>query len=635
MSGNEGASEELLKYNSPMRVAGAAGAWQKASLQVPRAEQPLMALPELSKGYFCEREDRTPVPPPRRKRPSAGGTAPRPGTAHPVRAPPPRPPAATPAPPAAAAATSVSSKQLLSPPKPRPVNTSTVSLPEWRDLQRPDEEEDDSTGMTPRRPASASPRPTLLRPPSVSSVSDATLERVGTYLRRCRSFGNMSSSGLVDKLSSIDADSDSDVDPWEGVDDFEHTCGPLRGSPPHTPRSRVDRRKISAPGPTRKVSETEGRKRKSGVASTAPVSTSTPNTFASAPDEEISTGRFFISSAEDDWFNRDYHRAPAAPPKEPEGEISEVKKELQSIIYNYNRTKKISTSSMNEVLPTQPVRVPKRKKISVASITPPPSPMSSDVEEDAVPESAVINGEEGGDATAHSTLLRLLRECQSIEGALEDMTQESDMPSVHHALRKLSKNNHHLKEREIHSQVTQSHDSGLDVRGTLDRATPSETNSITAPPPAKNADSGVDEDEGQASRTTMVIASVEKLPGSETVSTGMEATSVKRRHPDATVAARLDDDAGSSSGRSSMTPSLSELEAALSDMLEKSAADEDDRASPLPAEQVHVVSTSATAATLVDESAAAKKDVAEVVTTTGSMLIPKISVTSASSPSVH
>ncbi|XP_066991651.2 uncharacterized protein [Anabrus simplex] len=581
-------------------VIKTSGAWQEVTLEVPEQE-PL---------------SRAPVPPPRKKRQLHRKM----GMSRP---PPPEPPA-----------TSPDSLQVLQ--KPRPKNVSSVSLPNYSELT-PNKSKQKKNFLSP-----GSARKT----PSTSSISDATVERVEKYMRRCRSFGSMREQ-LAEKLSSLDASSDSD-DSWAGLDDWD--LGVIEHET-HTNDSPIL--------PTSKLNKRPERK-----STTVPPTVTEPIKANQNPPSQTPQPITNIPS-EDDWFGNncwpgplqngvkstderdvDIHPEEKINGVKEDANIKDVKRELQSIIYDFNRAKKISTSSM-EVLPTQPVRTVK-KKISVASVTPPPSPELSDAENDSenakVIASMVMNKTGEVDETTHSTLLRLLRECQNIEGALEQLglqdlaLEDSEIPGVHCSVRKTQGISGHRKlnteERSSIANVCKSVDSGLDLHSTAEEKLESHKedfqSKFSLSPSsdtlngAKSIDSGLNDLEEHASpnktsvqrefdSSTKSTTEDVKDPVAHTINTqnlalkDLEEHLARKTSEEAKTAPMNEeteslssdflrkpktiDQSGGSSGRSSMTPSLSELEAALSDMLEKST-EEDDSSLPITCSNSTITSPS-------------------------------------------
>lgn len=539
----DGADRERPGVSTPL-----SSQWQEVTLHVPQT---------------------APVPPPRKKRQlhqKMGMT----------RSAPPEPPNRT---------------NSLSPPRHK--NISSVSLPNYDELSPEKLKRVSSKNLL-------SPYDSNSRAPSMSSVSEETVERVENYMRRCRSFGSMPEQ-LADRISNLDH-SDSE-DSWAGLDDWdlgviEH-CTHHGESPPVSPRSKLHQRPPRSSKQSSRVN-------------------------SDAATKEDTTQQLPFLANEDDWFGLQKTPPPTTrqrlgdiPAEQRNGEVpvnqqnggvrteqqngakqetelNEVKKELQSIIFDFNRSKKMSTSSM-EVLPTQPIISVKRKKISVASVTPPPSPEASDVDDNSdkskLIASMVMNSEGTVDKTTHSTLLRILRDCQNIEGALEELGLEDlEVPGVHCSLQNSTGHfTSHKPDKQVAQHVTQSVDSGLDIHSSIHHMDDKSESTSTPTTSASNEvtehtatnkpeiNNVVSETKVEDCSSNTIVP--QPLINLQNIECGLEFKIDEKVKPETTSAdgkdEKLNVDDGCSSGRSSMTPSLSELEAALSDMLEKSTDDDE------------------------------------------------------------
>ncbi|XP_049785480.1 uncharacterized protein LOC126188074 [Schistocerca cancellata] len=362
-------SVPLPAVHTPRRLNGGgavtASGWQSADLEVPAQRQ------QDTTSEDCESIGPTPVPPPRKKR-RARSSAATAGAAARV--------AAAQAEAAAAAAAGVAGPPKAQRLQQRSVSTivpptirtddgdirvqklSTVSLPDYQQLDQAKLKAVDRNHLSPGTGSGVAS--------SLSSISEATVERLETYLRRCRSFGSVNAEELVEQLaarsrshspshspaSSSDEDSD---DSWEmgGVD---NPVRPGEG-PPLSPTHRLS-----------------GKRRRLGVA----------------------LPRGSLPSEEQPWFHsqREPREASDSPsaffadndrrPEESDTEsgLREVRKELQSIVYDFNvyGSKESKSRTDLEILPTKPITQERKKKISIKSITPPPSPELTDHEEEPI-----------------------------------------------------------------------------------------------------------------------------------------------------------------------------------------------------------------------------------------------------------
>lgn len=152
-------------------------------------------------------------------------------------------------------------------------NVSTVSLPNYNELVKPVgkvssdvENSDDKTGnqsgglKPPRRNSSAISLPGEGSNSIITSLSEATIHRLETYMKRCRSFGSLKPQQLIEKLEEFKKSNRSaseSSDSWSGLDDWDlgviEYCEPETTSiPPLLPKSTLPPKQ-----PERKVGKQE------------------------------------------------------------------------------------------------------------------------------------------------------------------------------------------------------------------------------------------------------------------------------------------------------------------------------------------------------------------------------------------
>lgn len=154
--------------------------------------------------------------------------------------------------------------------KPKVVkNISAVSLPNYNDLVKPtgrreaghaDDKIHTTVGESkppPRRNQSTISLPGEGSKPILSTLSEATIHRLETYMKRCRSFGSLKPQQLLEKLEEFkrnNSRSESESsDSWSGLDDWDlgviEYCDPEMNAPPLTPKSTLPpRNKIFSVG---------------------------------------------------------------------------------------------------------------------------------------------------------------------------------------------------------------------------------------------------------------------------------------------------------------------------------------------------------------------------------------------------
>ncbi|KAL0280294.1 UNVERIFIED_CONTAM: hypothetical protein PYX00_001633 [Menopon gallinae] len=142
--------------------------------------------------------------------------------------------------------------------KPKVVkNVSTVSLPNYTELVKPTGRRegglaDDKVHAAvegkplPRRIQSTISLPGEGSKPILSTLSEATIHRLETYMKRCRSFGSLKPQQLLEKLEEFKKNNRSESessDSWSGLDDWDlgviEYCDPEMNAPPVTPKSTL------------------------------------------------------------------------------------------------------------------------------------------------------------------------------------------------------------------------------------------------------------------------------------------------------------------------------------------------------------------------------------------------------------
>ncbi|XP_046735269.1 cell surface glycoprotein 1-like isoform X2 [Diprion similis] len=165
----------------------------------------------------------------------------------------------------------------------RPKNYSTVSLPNYDELEVVKKEveknsEEDATPnlVTPKKPDRTRNVSTMSLPiaETVSSLPQEVTERLEKYMTRCRSFGSLQPQEILEKLTAQgEQNESSEEDDWDGLDDWDlgtvEYHDPSDERPPWEPRSRLDKRKAITPKFTVGGSEVVATKKVEARATTA------------------------------------------------------------------------------------------------------------------------------------------------------------------------------------------------------------------------------------------------------------------------------------------------------------------------------------------------------------------------------
>ncbi|XP_046604453.1 uncharacterized protein LOC124297450 [Neodiprion virginianus] len=165
----------------------------------------------------------------------------------------------------------------------RQKNYSTVSLPNYDELEvvkKEVEKNNDKDAIpelvTPKKPDRTRNVSTTSLPiaETVSSLPQEVTERLEQYMTRCRSFGSLQPQEILEKLTAHgEQNESSEEDDWDGLDDWDlgtvEYHDPSDERPPWEPRSRLDKRKASIPKFTVGGSEIVAKKKMETRATTA------------------------------------------------------------------------------------------------------------------------------------------------------------------------------------------------------------------------------------------------------------------------------------------------------------------------------------------------------------------------------
>lgn len=387
--------------------------WQDVPLEVPQ-----------------EPTARTPVPPPRKKRSRRTGAA---AVSTPTMTPPPKPPHPPHRSISAIVRPSIDDSQLL---KPRHKNISTVSLPNYEELEIKVKNDNNKCLLKPENPSLGA---------SMSSVSEATLERLETYLRRNRSFSSLATEQIVDQLnrSAAESSDDDSVDDDWGLGIIEHPISPGEG-PPLSPTHQlpVKRKKsgdTSSPSSDRKsISASIDSQRdtlpadaKTDTKKTEIANKKSEDDGKDIPEHEPAN-RFFDDEEVVGWFEKEGE----------DGETDKVDEELKTIVYDFSSKRDLnSKSEADKKTPSDA----SKNRTSTESKTPPPSPepmdflevdeASSKITRSGTPTCFLSTGHVcRGEKETPEKLHRVLNEfCESsnrvlTDGDAEDILKELGLP---------------------------------------------------------------------------------------------------------------------------------------------------------------------------------------------------------------
>ncbi|XP_012259713.2 uncharacterized protein LOC105688183 [Athalia rosae] len=182
----------------------------------------------------------------------------------------------------------------------RPKNYSTVSLPNYDELEVVKKEvqraadEADSELVTPKKPDRARHVSTNSLPIAeelFSSLPQGVTDRLEKYMTRCRSFGSLQSHEILDKIKSqVEENASSDEDDhWGGLDDWDLgvvDCEPSDGRSPLEPNSRLRERKEANSAPIFKIGESDVVTTRKGESRTEVVVSPGKNADLSAGENE-------------------------------------------------------------------------------------------------------------------------------------------------------------------------------------------------------------------------------------------------------------------------------------------------------------------------------------------------------------
>lgn len=344
---------------SATHVLNATSKWEEASLSVPDTQD----------------AGGTPIPPPRKKKQQRLQQE---GWKSIPRPPPPPPPP------------EVAKK------KRRQKTLSTVSLPNYAELSLPAYSEKPASGhKTP--PRNESYMPFSGKSPGLSSL---TVEKIENCVRRCRSFGAFKPEQM--KLKSAPRHSSESDDSFDGLDDWdlrviEH-CDAHEGSPPHTmlPRQSAQR----TPGSESQKGGTSSSECKMDGKEETSMSESPHKEMVSSSGCKVDrAGSPKQTSTEDEAQEGKIIMNPAGTGSEFD--------DRTILVYDFVNHKKLSTD-LRHVNGFNETGTPTGLK------TPPPTPENTK----SKPSEKWSHSDE--DQVMHSSLLRLLKEYQTVGDKMED-----------------------------------------------------------------------------------------------------------------------------------------------------------------------------------------------------------------------